>query len=697
MAARRWPRKAQILRRHPELLGDPALRLLERDGGEVRSLHALLVRRARVVGVEPAVVQLRAAIEELPDLVAFGSAALRRYRSEGEAAELADAVIVLEAALDLAFPGFPDRPVVLANLGLVLRYRFEAGGAAADLRAALGVAEEAVALTAETAEVDQRRAALVNLASILLAGLWAGDAAAELSRAGDLAAAAAALPPGPDPEQASVLGVLGEVRLQNYRRSGSRSELDAAVTVQREAVGLGGARPLREWSNLGVALSERCLATGSLADLQEAVGLLTDAVGGTSMRDPDRPARLANLGAALLERARRRGDPRDLDAGLVALEEAAVAAAHEPDRSMWRFNLGLGLRDRYERDGDLADLDRAASLLEEVVTATPPGSALRPARLDQLAVTLRGQAQRRADPVQLARAVELHRSAASETVVETAERTALLGNLGGTLRAWARAGGGRDALDEALRHYRRALAGTVAGDAAHAAVLADLGNGLVDRFDLDGDVDLLTEAIAVYTAAVEQTDSRSPELPGRLHNRAGALRRRYDRAGRAEDRDAVLADYRAGALGAGGSVPEVALHCALSWADWAMQRESPEEAAEAFDAAAAAADRLLRRQLRRSDREVWLRAVGPMPVDSAFVLRRLGRTGAAVARMEWGRARLLADELARFQLTGLGRLVPDLTERYRAAAGRVAAASTSLERDGSGLRSVRAVAPGRRP
>ncbi|MBV9160120.1 MAG: hypothetical protein JO281_00895 [Pseudonocardiales bacterium] len=61
MAARRWPRKARILRRHPELLGADAQRLLEAERGEVRRLHAVLLRRARQVGTDrsPRTAQLR--------------------------------------------------------------------------------------------------------------------------------------------------------------------------------------------------------------------------------------------------------------------------------------------------------------------------------------------------------------------------------------------------------------------------------------------------------------------------------------------------------------------------------------------------------------------------------------------------------------------------------------------------------------
>src|SRR3954447_22880603 len=98
VAARRWGRKARILRRHPELFGDDALRLLERGGGEVRLLHVALLRRARVVGVETAVAEVRTAVKELPEPVAAGNAALAQYRTDGRVLGLDASVAAFDAA-----------------------------------------------------------------------------------------------------------------------------------------------------------------------------------------------------------------------------------------------------------------------------------------------------------------------------------------------------------------------------------------------------------------------------------------------------------------------------------------------------------------------------------------------------------------------------------------------------------------------
>jgi hypothetical protein len=140
------------------LLGADAQHLLEADGGEVRQLHAVLLRRARKLGPNRAVEEMRAAIEDLPQLVDDGLNALRQYRVNGAPDELAAAVKAFDAAVVLAVPAYPDRASALANLGMALRDRFEAYGEQADLRRAVDVLEEAVQLLQPWVRPTCRRA-----------------------------------------------------------------------------------------------------------------------------------------------------------------------------------------------------------------------------------------------------------------------------------------------------------------------------------------------------------------------------------------------------------------------------------------------------------------------------------------------------------------------------------------------------------
>jgi hypothetical protein len=148
--------------------------------------------------------------------------------------------------------------------------------------------KEAVATSADWPDRSDRRAALVNLAAVLLTRLWTGGPEAELGRVLDLVAAALDLGPGPADQHAALLSMLGEARLLRHRRSGALADMDAAVDALDEAVAYGAARPLRECANLGVALSERALISGSADDLERAVDLLDSAVTATAAHAPER-------------------------------------------------------------------------------------------------------------------------------------------------------------------------------------------------------------------------------------------------------------------------------------------------------------------------------------------------------------------------------------------------------------------------
>jgi hypothetical protein len=196
---------------------------------------------------------------------------------------------------------------------------------------------------------------------------------------------------------------------------------------------------------------------------------------------------------------------------------------------------------------------------------------------------------------------------------------------------------------------------------------------LVDHYDVSGQRGSLVEAIRWYDAAIAATDPASPELPSRLHNRAGGLRRLHELDARPADLQHAVADYRDGCRRAVGVVAEVGLLCGLSWGTWASGRRAWAEAAEAFQFAADAAEQLVRRQLTRWDKQTWLRAIRTMPAAAAFALCQAGALPPALVRLEWGRARLLSDALGRNRadLDVLAQTHPQLAERYRLATGQV--------------------------
>jgi len=191
---------------------------------------------------------------------------------------------------------------------------------------------------------------------------------------------------------------------------------------------------------------------------------------------------------------------------------------------------------------------------------------------------------------------------------------------------------------------------------------------------------------------VRATAAGSADRPARQYNLATALRHRHDVDHDERDARRAEAAYRAAIEEAAATATEVGLRAGIGLGTWASERGRWPTATAAYGSAVDAAERLLRRQLTARDTEAWLHAVRDVPAAAALAHGRLDQPDAAVVRLEWGRARLLADALGRSRadLTALARGRPELGARYRAAAARVRAL-TSGRADGypSGTSAVR--------
>jgi len=264
-----------------------------------------------------------------------------------------------------------------------------------------------------------------------------------------------------------------------------------------------------------------------------------------------------------------------------------------------------------------------------------------------------------------------------------------LANLGGVLVQQYE--GTRDAndIEKGIAALRMALERTPDESPEAAKRYNSLAAAFWTRYQVSHQPEDLDMAIEVAEHAADHASPHSFELPGYLNTLGLALQERADQTTTHEDLTRAIAAYkRCCELGMLTS-SEVALGAARNWGNWASRRESWQEASEAYGYALQAAPQLLRTQLLREHKEVWLYAAQGIPTFAAVVLGRLGDKRGAVACLEQGRAFLLSEALQRGradleQLAGLGR--DDLQDRYRQAADQV----TRLEQESltSGTASV---------
>src|SRR5207237_1118388 len=133
-------------------------------------------------------------------------------------------------------------------------------------------------------------------------------------------------------------------------------------------------RPALQGS-LGNGLRDRYARTGELADLEAAIVAFQQAVQACPSNSPERPARLSDLGNGLRDRSARTGELADLEAAIVALQ---ATSPDSPDLPPLLNHLGAGLSNRYAHTGDLADLEAAISAWERSWSTPHPRFAALP-------------------------------------------------------------------------------------------------------------------------------------------------------------------------------------------------------------------------------------------------------------------------------------------------------------------------------
>jgi hypothetical protein len=452
--------------------------------------------------------------------------------------------------------------------------------------------------------------------------------------------------PADDPRGSQRMKALGARWRQRVMASGDTAELDRAIEYFRAARG-GAATALAVIDyNLAVLVSDRYDIAGDPADLAEATKAAQRALDALRAGATDRYDYLAMLSVCLWERYDAAGSLADLDRAIGLGTQATVAVP--PGAPLWprlNSNLGMMLIDRHERAGDAADLDRAVGYAAAAVRAVPAGDGEGPGFRNNLAGALRlrfeSQFGRPGDPL-------------PEGTIDL-----------------------RD-LDEAIRLLEEALAELAAGPAEvdQAMIMSNLGDVLMDRALMHELADAgeaaaaeaWSKALAMHEAAVAATSPSAPDRPGRLNKLAVVQRALADRTGAQADIDAARVSFRAACALGLAAAPEMALAAAVNWTAWEIQGQSWAQAVAADGYALRAAEALHRSQQQRADRETWLLASRGLAPDAAYAAARGGDVRGAVARLERGRAILLADELDLVP-AALSRL-PDaeLVRRYAQAA-----------------------------
>ncbi|MFB0626956.1 CHAT domain-containing protein [Streptomyces sp. AB3(2024)] len=254
------------------------------------------------------------------------------YMRDGGRERLDRAVDMLRAAVEAPRIEEPHRSRRRAELGQVLRMRFELIGEIADLDASIAVLETVLENTA----LD-------------------------------------------DETLAATSSFLGLARLDRYHTFGQAADLEAAAeAVHHPAVARAAASPhhAQRLTNRAAVLTARFGRHHDLADITQAVDDLTFAVSATPPSQHDHPVMAIKLAVALFERGKHTEEPGDLHAAERLLRPLAGEPSDAgPNQLMARLELGHVLHARARLLGGVEDLADAVDQYE--ATALAPAQDIR--------------------------------------------------------------------------------------------------------------------------------------------------------------------------------------------------------------------------------------------------------------------------------------------------------------------------------
>jgi tetratricopeptide (TPR) repeat protein len=393
-----------------------------------------------------------------------------------------------------------------------------------------------------------------------------------------------------------VLGTL----LAAYEQDGSTAARVALAKALIEGIAETGSTDA-DLNDLGWSIASAEPRSGERVDTEQAVTLARLGVAARQAGDPERPAALFALAAALSDRAGERQSVSDSTAAVAAMREMAdLLEAHPPRsgapdsgdatarRGIALTFLSRYLQQRYELTGDAAAMREAASVARTARDLLPAGHPVHtlnlvylggilfalheqngdPASLDEAAEVLRAalaedgsgpdaarglsllsavhytRFRLTGTPADLERSVALGRQAVSATAADDPNLPDWLANFSNALRLRYAQGGGLADLDAAVDAARQAVDRTPAEHADRSKFCQVLGGVLLDRYQATGDAGNLDDAVAAMRESEHRAGRGTLVSALAQSSLSVALTVRYQRQGSAADLDEAIALLR---------------------------------------------------------------------------------------------------------------------------------------------------------
>lgn len=293
--------------------------------------------------------------------------------------------------------------------------------------------------------------------------------------------------------------------MKSHEQTGSFECLNKVINnLELEISILGEYAPPPLLSNFGIMLVRRFGLTGSVDDLNQAIGFLNKAVDAVNSNNPERVTTLNHFAILLEMRFSRTRSLDDLNQAISILSELIHATLHdESERCDLLINLGNFLGKRFQRTGLIDDLHQAISVMSEAVDTMPHDDPDRVLSLNGLGTWLGQRFTRIGSIDDLNRAIGVFSEAMNAVPHYHPDRVGLLHNLGVLL--WKRYGrmGSINDLDQAISLMHEGLDATPHNYIQRNTTLSSLGHFYKDRFWRTGSLNDLHQAASLMNQALD--------------------------------------------------------------------------------------------------------------------------------------------------------------------------------------------------
>ncbi|HLC21261.1 MAG TPA: hypothetical protein VJM10_04030, partial [Candidatus Methylomirabilis sp.] len=260
------------------------------------------------------------------------------------------------------------------------------------------------------------------------------------------------------PDRLRYLHNLGTAALQRYHRTSAREQLADAIEHFNQALADVGPSddeaPLYH-DSLAVALTYQYDRQGTIDDLEGAIAHGETAVELAPPGTPGRGRYVSHLGGRYRLLHLRSRSPWDINRS-VHLLELAVEQARDSELPARLTNLGSALLQRYEILGDRVDLERSIVLQQQAVGKTSDGDPSLPSRVNNLGNGLRQRYDQERNPSDIDEVVKTYGLAVQLTLPTDPQLTSRVYNLANSLRERFQRKGEQKDFQEAVRRYREA-------------------------------------------------------------------------------------------------------------------------------------------------------------------------------------------------------------------------------------------------